>query len=297
MENIFDGCTPSAGAVYAVGNFDGVHRGHRRLFRLAAEIAGNAPVVAVTFEGLTRGGGRLTPSPVRDALLREAGADFVLTLDFERVRDITATDFVLRHLAALSPSAVVCGGDFHFGKGGVGDGELLSRLLCPMGVTVAVSEAELEDGVPVSSTGIKKALLEGHVKRAALLLGRSYSLTLPVIRGKGLGHTVGIPTANQSFPEGAFIPRLGVYSTFVEIGGRRYPSVTNIGVRPTVDDGESVNAETYIRGYSGDLYGSALTVTLLDYLREERRFSSLEALAAQVEKDAERAEAELAATT
>lgn len=284
---------PPAGAVYAIGNFDGVHPGHRRLFDICREIADRdgSFVCALTFDGLTKEGGRLITDIDREYYLRDAGADHVLCEDFESIRHMTPEEFVRDHLVGiLKPSAVVCGKDFRFGRMGSGNVEMLRELLVEYGMPVYIADTVIHGGAPVSTSRIKEALAEGDVISAETLLGRRYSFAFPVVEGKRLGRKLGAPTINQHFPEGMFIPKFGVYAGDTEICGKVYPCVTNIGIRPTVDDGNTVTAETYIIGYGGDLYGEVVRVRLSEYLREERRFDSVEALAEQITADAAMAE-------
>lgn len=280
------------GSVCAIGNFDGVHPGHRRLFDICRRIADGtgAPVCALTFDGLEKEGGRLISLCDREMYLREAGADLVLSVDFDSVRDMIPREFAEGYLVRkLSPVAVVCGEDFRFGKGAAGNAETLRELMGEFGITVYIAETEMLDGVAVSTSRVKSALAEGDPRYAERLLGRKYSFAYPVEEGKRLGRTIGAPTINQRFPEGMFIPKFGVYATKTEVFGAVHPSVTNVGIRPTVDDGDAVTAETYIIGYAGDLYGEVVRVSFARYLRDEMKFDSVEALAAQIAKDAETA--------
>ena len=284
---------PPAGAVYAIGNFDGVHPGHRRLFDICREIADRfgCKVAALTFDGLEKDGGRLFTPGDRDMYLRDAGADFVCCENFSSIRNMTPEEFVEDYLVGrLSPSAVVCGEDFRFGKGAAGNSEMLAQLLSAHGILLRVAETVITDGGAVSTSRIKNALLEGDAGYATMLLGRRYSFAYPVEEGKQLGRTIGAPTINQRFPEGLFIPRFGVYAGDVELSGVVYPCVTNIGVRPTVDDGDFVTAESYIIGYNGELYGETVRVSLTEYIRGEMKFESVDALGAQIAEDAKAAE-------
>lgn len=284
---------PPAGAVYAIGNFDGVHPGHRRLFDICREIADNhgCPVAALTFEGLEKDGGRLFTPDDRDMYLRDAGADVVRSEDFSRIKNMTPVEFVEDYLVGrLSPAAVVCGEDFRFGKGAAGDAAMLGQLLCAHGITLAIADTVITDGSAVSTSRIKTALASGDAVYASMLLGRRYSFAYPVEEGKHLGRTIGAPTINQRFPEGMFIPKFGVYAGDAEVFGKVYPCVTNVGVRPTLDDGNFVTAESYIIGYSGDLYGQTVRVSLTKYLRSEMKFESVDALGCQIAKDAKAAE-------
>lgn len=280
---------PPVGAVYAIGNFDGVHPGHRRLFDICRDIAerNGCKVCALTFDGLEKDGGRLICADDRDRHLRNTGADFVLSEDFSAIRDMTPEQFTEEYLVkGLFPSAVVCGEDFRFGKGATGNAAMLEDLLEVHGIPLHIAETVIMDGAAVSTSRIKAALAAGDVPYASKLLGRRYSFAYPVKEGKHLGRSIGAPTINQHFPKGMFIPKFGVYAGDVDLDGIVYPCVTNIGVRPTVDDGDAVTAESYIIGYTGDLYGDAVRVSLTEYLRGEIKFDSVEALGEQIARDA-----------
>ena len=281
---------PPKGSVCAIGNFDGVHPGHRRLFDICHGIAekNSTAVLALTFDGLGKGQGQLITYADRDMYLRQVGVDHVLAVDFESVRNMTPREFAEGCLVGyLSPSAVVCGEDFRFGRGASGNAELLREFLAEYDIPVYIADTVMLDGEPVSTSRVKAALSEGDAETAEQILGRRYSFAYPVETGKKLGRTIGAPTINQRFPAGMFVPKHGVYATVTKIGDVEYPSVTNIGIRPTVDDGDSVTAETYIIGYDGDLYGECVRVSLKKYLRGEIKFDSVEALGEQIRKDAE----------
>ncbi len=293
--NFDEKALPPVGAVYAIGNFDGVHPGHRRLFDICKAVAKEkgVSVSALTFAGLEKIGGRLISVSDRDRFLREAGADLIICEDFAAVKNMDPEEFTDGYLVGrLSPSAVVCGEDFRFGKGAAGDATLLGSLLKRHGIPLYIAETVVMEGDAVSTSRIKAALSAGDVKTAERLLGRKYSFAYPVEEGKHLGRKLGAPTINQRFPEGMFIPKFGVYAGKVEADGRIYPCATNIGRRPTVDDGNAVTAESYIIGYTGDLYGQTVRVSLVDYLRGEIKFGSVDDLAKQIAKDA--ADAKLA---
>lgn len=286
-------CLPPAGAVYAIGNFDGVHPGHRRLFDICRDIAqeNGCAVCALTFCGLEKDGGKLITPKDRDALLNAAGADLVLSVDFSLVKDMSPEEFTDVYLwEKLSPSAVVCGENFRFGKGAAGDARMLRMLLERHGIPLHIADTVIIDGSAVSSSRIKAALSGGDANYAAALLGRSYSFAYTVKEGKHLGKVIGAPTINQHFPQGMFIPKFGVYAGRADILGQVYPCVTNIGVRPTVDDGDFVTAESHIIGYDGDLYGQSVRVSLSEYLRDELHFDSVDALSAQIALDIKTAE-------
>jgi len=190
----------------------------------------------------------------------------------------------------LGAVKVTCGYNYRFGAGGVGDAALLTRLCDACGIAVTVVDAVSSDGCPVSSTAIRQAIAAGDMTAARRLLGRPYRLQQPVIQGQHLGRRLGMPTINQLLPTGVVHPRYGVYASCVEIDGEPYPAVTNIGLRPTVGTDRPL-AETYILGFSGDLYDTAPAVYPLSFLREEQTFPTLAALQEQVQRDAQEAAA------
>ena len=286
------------GSVFLLGYFDGVHRGHRALINRAADCAeGKRPVVVWTFESLPKGE-LLTDNEEKRHLFAEYGVDYVVYEDFDSLKDLDGRTFfdevILR---CHHPSAVVCGYNFRFGRRAAWSAHDLCRFAEESGVECAVVSAELAepDGVPVSSTAIRNAIVAGDVQTAAELLGRRYSVALPVVHGKAIGRTIGHPTINQMIPAGRISPARGVYSCIVEFtdksGVRQCRGgVCNIGSRPTVNRDESdVTLETYILDYSGDLYDLTIRTFFLEKLRDERKFSSVDELAEQIRRDEERA--------
>lgn len=287
-----------AKTILCLGNFDGVHLGHKALIRKALSVkqtlGGEIPAGAFCFRSLSsdlllaRPSEHLTTGEERMELFQKAGLDFVILADFAEVRDLSPADFATEVLQKeCRCTAAVCGFNYRFGKFAAGTAEDLCRLL---GAPVSVCPAVVMDGEPVSSTRIRAAVREGEVAKAARMLGYPYALSGVVKHGKALGRKLGFPTANQNFPPLAAIPRHGVYATDCILEGRRYRGVSNVGNHPTVDAPESaVNCETYLIGYEGDLYGKSLKVEFLQFLRPEKSFSGVEELKNQIAKDAETA--------
>ena len=276
-----------------LGNFDGVHLAHRELLcsaRAWGETLGiDVSVGVFCFRELTAKfldgdfEGQLCSLEDRLERFRTCGMEFVILADFSEVRDLTAEQYLSDILIGqCHAAAVACGFNHRFGKGGQGTVNLLETYFEGR---VFVQPSVLFEGERVSASRIRKLLHDGGAEEAATLLTLPYSLTAPVLHGKALGGKMGVPTINQCFGEGYVIPKRGVYVTACEVDGVRYRGVSNVGARPTVDDGDTVNCETYLIDFAGDLYGRVLTVHFLSYLREEKRFENLDLLRAQIKQD------------
>lgn len=280
--------------VAALGIFDGVHLGHRRVLSAACERAKRlrASPSVFTFGTLSvTSKGRLDALLTDEDKLRrfdEIGIEYVYAADFSELRDMSAEQFVREVLInKLRAVCVVCGEDFRFGRGGAADCTELKRLCAERGVeTVIVSRLSIGGDV-VSSTRIRELIHSGEIAHANALLGYRWRLTAPVRHGNRLGRTWDFPTINQVIPDRLALPRFGVYCSKVTVGGRRYPAVTNIGVKPTVGDGAPPLAETYIIGFEGDLYGQTLQTELYEFVRPEKRFSSFAELKEEIVRNTE----------
>ena len=291
------------GAVLALGNFDGVHRGHAELARIAREMAAErgCRAACLTFEPHPRTVFRpdapvfrLTPPAMKAELLAGLGLAPVFVLPFDRqVAAVEAEAFVDELLIGnLGASGLVCGYDFHFGKGRSGSPELLAERAGAAGVPVAVVEPYSWAGEPVSSTLIRTALEEGNVARAADFLGRPWFVRGVVAHGDKRGRELGYPTANMVLARDNRL-RFGVYAVRMRIDGVWRDGVASFGSRPTFDDG-APRLETFVFDFSGDLYGRTVDVALVAWLRPELKFDSLEALIARMDEDSARARAILA---
>lgn len=288
------------GLAVALGNFDGVHLGHRALLKETVrqrEKSGGELLAAVWSpkeHPQTLLGGEeiafLTSEEEKIRRFRESGIDFFLTDPFASVRSLSPEAFVKEILVGrYRCRAAVCGYNFRFGKGGAGDAESLSRLMKENGGEGIVLPPVLFEGKAVSSSAIRVLIEKGEVERAEKLLGEPFSFAAEVVHGKALGQKLGFPTVNQFFPEHTVRPKNGVYLTCVETSEGQYPGVTNVGIRPTVEDGEKCNCETHLLGFSGDLYGKKLRVSFLKALREESKFETLSALRNAVLRDIDEA--------
>jgi riboflavin kinase/FMN adenylyltransferase len=295
-----------ANGVYAIGNFDGAHRGHAavigRARRLAAELG--APAAALTFEPHPADffAGRpvvfrLTPPPLKARALEQLGLDGMVTLTFNgALAGLTAAEFVSHVLVErLGVRAVIIGGDFHFGKNRGGSPAFLVETGRRHGFFVEVIDkvADETGAAEISSSAIRHALSASDVKTAARLLGRPYTIEGVVIAGSQLGRTLGVPTANIVLAPTNRLAH-GVYAVRAVVEGRRYDGVASFGTRPTVDDGAPL-LEVFLFDFSGDLYGKTIEIAFEAYLRPELKFDSLEALKARMAEDVEEARAALRA--
>jgi riboflavin kinase/FMN adenylyltransferase len=291
---------PFSRTVVTVGNFDGVHLGHRvilgRVTARAKEL-GSQPV-ALTFDPHPAKVLRpqaslplLTTPEQKFRLLGEAGMDAVVVLPFTReFAAIPARDFVVRYFVErLKAREVVVGHDYSFGHKREGNIDLLKELGQTLGFTVQVVWAVEVNGAVVSSSLIRAMLKLGKVEEANELLGRPYFVSGQVIAGKGRGaKLLGIPTANI-LPENDLLPASGIYAVVAHRGEKVLPGVANIGTCPTFDGETALSLEVHIFDFAGDLYGEKLGVEFVARLREERRFPSIEALGAQIRSDIEAA--------
>lgn len=283
--------------VLALGFFDGVHLGHGGLLKKTREVANRLglPAAALTFDthpDTLVFGAKVpllnTPEERKYLMQRLYGIDQVLTLHFDRATmEQPWQEFVRKTLVQKYRAAhVVCGHDYRFGAGGRGTPEKLAEECARLGLGFdCIPEIRLE-GQTVSSTLIRSLLEGGETAKAVRFLGHPHILTGTVISGRHLGRTLGIPTANLSVSEGILVPKFGVYAARAVFDGQTRPAVVNIGVRPTVD-GHTVTVEPWILDFDGDLYGHTLRLELTDFLRPEQKFASLEALKAEVLRNAE----------
>lgn len=281
--------------VIAIGNFDGVHLGHQKIIETVAARATalDGTSILMTFDPhpltILRPAGRpplIIPMSEKIKLLSTLGLEILLIVPFTReFASITAERFVEEILSRkLHAKEVYVGANFHFGRGGVGDIELMRSEGERLGFRVERVPVVLFDSQPISSTRIRENIERGSVDRAAAMLGRAYTIRGLVVHGRGRGAGLGFSTANLS-TDNELIPAQGVYVTRVEVEGRSHPSVTNIGDRPTFGERERV-IEAHLLDYAGpELYGRTMRLAFCTRLREERRFESPGALSAQIKKD------------
>jgi riboflavin kinase/FMN adenylyltransferase len=305
-----DPATPPQGlerAVYAIGNFDGLHIGHQavleRTRRLAEERG--APSALLTFEPHPADyfaerpvAFRLTPPAVKAGVAERLGLSGLVFVTFDAsLAGMTAEEFVRIILVErLDAAAVIVGWDFHFGKGRTGTPAFLADAGGRHGFDVEivgkVEEGEGDAAHVVSSTAIRRALERGDIVEATRGLGRRYLVCGPVIHGQRLGRMLGVPTANIALAPTNRLAH-GVYAVRATVDGRSHPAVASFGVRPTVDNGPPL-LEVHLLDFSGDLYGREMAVEFVERIREERKFDSLAALIEEMQRDVARARAILA---
>ncbi|MCB1394403.1 MAG: bifunctional riboflavin kinase/FAD synthetase [Rhodobacter sp.] len=291
------------GASVAMGNFDGVHRGHQAVIDAARRPG--LPLGVITFEPHPRQvfapdapPFRLMNAEARRNRLERLGVNVLYELPFSRaLADLTPEEFAQQVLAdGLGVRHVVIGADFCFGRGRKGTTDMLRDFGARMGFEVSVVPLVGSDTGVFSSTAIRQALTEGRVADAAEMLGHRHRIDGPVVHGEKRGRELGYPTANMTV-EGLHLPRLGVYAVTAQVmdGPHKgtYDAVASLGVRPMFGE-NTPNFEVHLFDFSGDLYGTHLSVALVDYLRPEAKFNGLQALIDQMDEDSRQARAILA---
>jgi riboflavin kinase/FMN adenylyltransferase len=299
-----DALPPSLrGAVVAVGNFDGVHRGHKAVIAtvLNRARAASAPALALTFEPHPRSYFRadvplfrLTDADAKLRLLAATGLDGAIVLDFDATLAAhSAEDFIGRILVErFGVRGVAVGFDFHFGRGRQGSSSFLAEQGAKQGIAVDIVPPKEDEGRPVSSSAIRTALGDGRVVEAAELLGYPWFVSGPVMHGDKRGRDLGFPTANIRLDPACGLKH-GIYAVRVGIDGRRFDGVASFGRRPTFDNGAPL-LETFLFDFAGDLYGKTLDVAFIGWIRPELKFDGVDALVARMNEDSALARTALA---
>ena len=280
--------------VLALGFFDGVHTAHRDLIREAARIA-NERGLALGIFTFGSGGAikantdRLYDDGEKAEIFCQLGADFTVYADFNSISHFSAEEFVNKILVDdLNCRVCVAGFNFRFGKGAKGDSKLLCQLMESKGGEAAICDEITADGTTLSATMIRSLITSGRIEEANKHLGAPYYIKGRVLHGRSDGRRIGFPTVNMVIDEGKIVPRFGVYRTAVVMDGKVYNGVSNVGVCPTFG-GNETRLETHIIDFDGDLYGRTLRIYLMGYLRDEKKFESIDALIKQIDYDKNRA--------
>jgi riboflavin kinase / FMN adenylyltransferase len=291
------------GGIVAIGNFDGVHRGHRAVIAAAVDraMALGRPAVALTFEPHPRQVlrphepmFRLTDAPTKLRLLAASGLDGAVVLTFDAaLAGLSAEDFITRVLVhRLAVAGAAIGFDFHYGKDRGGSPAFLAAEGRRRGFPVEIVPPLEDEGRAVSSSAIRAALAAGRVVEAAELLGNPWFVSARVIHGDARGRDLGYPTANLKLEAGCGL-KFGIYAVRVGHAGLRYDGVASFGRRPTFDDGPPL-LEVHLFDFSGDLYGASIDVAFLAWIRSELKFASIAELVSRMEEDCRLARAALA---
>lgn len=284
--------------IYALGFFDGVHLGHQALLAQCRALADNmgAKTAAITFSAhpktLTNADSPSLINAVhdRETLLRRYGMDSVVVLPVTNEVMSTLWQDFLCSLMERGAVGFVCGDDFRFGFRGEGTSEKLLEFCHERAIPCVIVPEQALDSRRISSTYIRTKIECGDMQTAVRFLGHPHLLSGEVCHGQQIGRTIGIPTANLLLPENTVVPKFGVYLCRCTLDGCDYAALTNIGTRPTVS-GSDITVEPWLIGYDGDLYGRRIELEFYRFLRPEMKFPSLEALRAQIMRDAEQARA------
>lgn len=278
--------------VVALGMFDGVHIGHRRLIEMTTELATQFNLTPAVFtfsnhplEYLGKAVKRLCSSASRDGIFRSLGIERIISVPFDGgICDLSPRDFIARLDGILRPKYIVAGYNYTFGAGRAGDTETLKAICAQNGIDVRIIPPVLYAGESVSSSRIRRLIAAGEISLANELLGREYSIEGTVRANKRIGRRIGFPTANIAAAPSALVPQQGVYISKSVIGGRQYNSVTNIGSNPTVG-GTSVTIETNIFDFDGNIYGQTLEIRFMEKIRDVKKFDSVDELKSRIAYD------------
>lgn len=277
--------------IFALGFFDGVHRGHQVLLKHCVELAeqNGCEAAAITFDRHPKSMYMKVPRLIstekdRDFLLRHYGIKHVYCYPVNQKSMSLPWQEFLEELLKFDAAGFVCGDDFRFGYKGIGDGKKLKAFCEARNMHCYIVQEQAIDSIRVSSTYIRQQIAEGDMATAVKFLGHPYVLTGRVVQGRQLGRRLGVPTANIQFPAGIIVPKFGVYACRVRIGEDIYMAVTNVGTRPTVN-GKGITVEPWILDFYGDLYGKEITVEFHYFLRPEKKFYSLEELKEEIHRN------------
>lgn len=277
------------GIALALGTFDGFHLGHKKVIDNA--IASNKTPKVLLFNEhpqkviTKKSPGELVTTSQKTELLNKWRIEPII-IDFGDIMNYSYEEFFYEILLKkIGATALSCGFNYHFGSKAQGNTEKLSALCKKENIELFISDAVEYKNEPVSSTRIRKAIKNGDIEEANAMLGREFSYDFLVVHGDARGRTIDSPTINQFFTEDFIVPEYGVYASYSVIDGKKYPSVTNVGIRPTIEGFSKERSETNIVGFTGDLYDKNISVHLLKKIREEMRFSGLDELKNQIVKD------------
>lgn len=279
-----------------VGKFDGLHRGHKKLcgslFSLERE---GVKSLAISFIDSpsdminNTDSKQIVTIEERRLLFKESGISIYIECPFdEKLRKTNPKDFIMRLISELNMKYLVVGTDFRFGYKGKGDVDLLRKLSDELGFELIVVDKLQDDNVDISSSRIREEIQKGHIAKANQLMGRNYFIYGEVVYGRQIGRKIDFPTINIIPSKKKLIPANGVYITAVILGGKQYNGITNVGVKPTFDDDNTLSIETHILNFEANVYGEEVKIVFLQEMRKEIKFNSAEELKAQLIIDKQR---------
>lgn len=280
--------------VVTLGKFDGLHRGHGLLVEALLDKSRGCGWKSVVFtfnipprtKVLEEKAELLTTNEEKVSLFEQTGVDYLIECPFtEEVRSMEPKKFIAWIVRVLHIKCIIVGKDFRFGYNRAGDYHVLEECSAEFGYETVTIEKMQEEGRDISSTYIREELLCGNMEKVNHMLGYEFFVKGPVVHGQRIGRTIGIPTINMVFPEEKLLPMKGVYVTRVFYGGRWYPGVSNIGCKPTIAGEHPIGMETHIMDFNREIYGQAVEVRFLSFLREEHKFASIVALKQQLQAD------------
>lgn len=287
-----------ANSIVVLGNFDGVHLGHQKLFNLAKEKAKETgfQVIALSFYPHPTWVLGNNPKPLlnsreeKKARIEAVGVDVFIEYPFTKeFANISPEEFFHRTLVnKLRAKVVIIGSNYYFGKDKKGDIVHMKKLGEKYEVEICAVDTVKSQGITISSTNVRNLILQGNMHQATQLLGHPYTITGEVVHGKALGRTIGFPTANVKADESRIYPPNGVYATVIEVDNKHYLGITNIGYNPTVS-GKNKTVETHIFDFDKLIYGETIKISLCEYMRPEKKFNSLSELVSQLKEDKKRA--------
>lgn len=280
----------------ALGFFDGLHIGHTALISKMVLLAKENNIKSAVFTFNTHPGNALhsvspqkmlTDNADKAKLIELLGVDYLIIVPFcKSFQDLTPREFVQNVLVNSLKAKIICvGEDYRFGAKASGDVKTLVELAKEYDLKVSITEKITYNGEKVCSSYIRKLIADGDIPKANELLGYDFSIKQKVVSGKQLGRIIGIPTLNQNIPENRLIPRLGVYATYVKLNDKLIPAVTNVGLRPTVDNKNLINLETHLIEEDVNLYNENIRVYYLKLLRSVKKFANTDELVAQIAID------------
>lgn len=273
-----------------LGTFDGLHAGHKAVIEKSKDFYS----IAVTFEippksALSNNPELLMSPEDRACRLKELGINQVEMQRFEDVKDIDAQKYLEHLKEKYNPHRIICGFNYRFGKGAMGDTDFIKKFCEKNSIEFICVPPVIDGDAVISSTNIRNLIRKGEIQKAASQIYGGFSFTAPIIHGDARGRELGFPTANQLYPTDLVCPKFGVYVSRVKIDGKKYDAITNIGIRPTYET-QSIGAETYIKDFSADVYGKQMVTELLNFVREEKKFSSVDELKNAILNDVKKLE-------